>query len=114
MARGSAPVVTGLLLGVAVLTAVVGVGLRRLRRARLRHAARGRPGASAENAIFIRSYTEMDSHLAGRWCHCGGFLERQGEGTREVGGRRYRVARLGCQECEAVEEVFFDTTDVLH
>jgi len=56
----------------------------------------------------------MDDQLARRWCSCGGYLERMGEGTREAGGRRYRVARLRCQECEAVDEVFFDTTDVLH
>jgi hypothetical protein len=56
----------------------------------------------------------MDEHLAGRWCVCGGYLERTGEGTREADGRRYRIARLACQECERLEEVFFDTTDVLH
>ena len=106
--------VTGLLLGVAVIAAVVAVGLRRLRRVRLRHAARTRLGASAENAIFIRSYTEMDEHLGQRWCACGGYLERTGEGTRDIGGRRFRVARLACQECERVEEVFFDTTDLFH
>ena len=106
--------VTGLLLGVAVIAAVVAVGLRRLHRARLRQAARTRPGASAENAIFIRSYTEMDERLGQRWCSCGGYLERTGEGTRDIGGRRFRVARLACQECERVEEVFFDTTDLLH
>jgi len=55
----------------------------------------------------------MDQHLDQRWCFCGGYLERTGEGTREAGGRRYRVARLCCQECETPEEVFFDTTDLL-
>ena len=103
-----------LLLALAILTAVAAVGARRWRRARLRRAARSRPGSSPELAIFVRSFTEMDAHLAGRWCVCGGFLERRGEGTRETGGRRFRVARLACQECESVYEVFFDTTDVLH
>ena len=56
----------------------------------------------------------MDAHLARRWCVCGGYLERQGEGSRALDGRRYRVARLVCQECEAVDEVFFDITDVPH
>jgi len=93
---------------------VAAVGSRRLRRARLRRAAAGRPGTSPERAIYIRSYGDLDEHLAGRWCVCGGYLERTGEGTREAGGRRFRVARLACQECEAVEEVFFDTTEVLH
>ena len=104
----------GLLLAVVIVAAVVAVGLRRLRRSRLRRAARTRAGSSAERAFHIRSYAEMDEHLARRWCHCGGYLERSGEGTRDVGARRFRVARLVCQECEDVEEVFFETTDVLH
>jgi hypothetical protein len=103
----------GLLLAAAIVAAVGAMALGRARRARLRRAARTRPGASPEHAIFIRSYTEMDEHLARRWCSCGGYLERTGEGTRETGGRRFRVARLACQECEQVEEVFFDTTDLL-
>jgi len=106
--------VIGPLLAVVVLVAVAAVGLRRWQRARLRQAARNRAGTSAERAIHVRSYTEMDEHLAQRWCGCGGYLERAGEGTREAGGRRFRVARLMCQECESVDEVYFDTTDVLH
>ena len=98
----------------AIVAAVVSLGLRRLRRRRLRRAAASRAGSSPERAIHVRSYGEMDGHLAQRWCFCGGYLERTGEGTREIGGRRFRVARLACQECESVEEVFFDTTDVLH
>jgi hypothetical protein len=105
---------TSILFTLVILAAVAAVGTRRLRRARLRRAAATRPGSSLELAIYIRSYGDMDEHLAGRWCFCGGYLERTGEGTREAGARRYRVARLGCQECEAVDEVFFDTTDVLH
>jgi hypothetical protein len=106
--------VVGLLLALAIIAAVAVVGARRLRRARLRRAALTRPGACADLAIYVRSFAEIDEHLGGRWCVCGGFLERSGEGTRDAAGRRYRVARLTCQECEAVEEVFFDTTDVLH
>jgi hypothetical protein len=104
----------GLAIAVAVVAAVVAVGLRRLRRARLRRAAAHRAGASLELAIPIRSFGEIDGVLAERWCHCGGYLERLGEGTRDADGRRYRVARLQCQECEAVTEVFFETTEVLH
>jgi hypothetical protein len=106
--------VTALLFSLAIIAAVIAVGLRRLRRSRLRRAAARRPGSSPELAIHIRGFGEMDEHLARRWCACGGYLERTGEGTRTGDGRRYRVARLRCQECEAVDEVFFDTTDVLH
>jgi hypothetical protein len=90
------------------------MAMRRRRRARLARAARERLGASPERAIAITSFAEMDEHLARRWCSCGGYLERRGEGSRAYDGRRYRVARLVCQECEAVDEVFFDTTDVPH
>ena len=98
----------------AIFAALVAMTARRARRARLRRLAAGRAGATAERAIHIRSYGEMDEHLARRWCACGGYLERRGEGTREVGGRRLRFARVQCQECETEEQVFFDTTDVLH
>jgi hypothetical protein len=103
-----------LLFVAAIAAAVAAVALRRHRRARLRRAARVRPGGSIENAIHVRSWAEIDEHLARRWCDCGGYLERRGEGTRESGARRYRIAHLACQECEEAAEVIFDTTDVLH
>jgi hypothetical protein len=107
-------VVIQLLFVAAIAAAVAAMGTRRWRRARLRRAAGQRLGSSAERAVHVRSYREIDDHVAARWCHCGGYLERAGEGTRVGAGRRYRIARLRCQECETVEEVFFDTTDVLH
>ena len=103
----------GLLMGVAIIAAVVAMGRRRWHRAWLRREAGRRAGATPELAIPVRSYAEMEAPLAQRWCGCGGYLERLGEGTREQGGRRYRIARLRCQECEQVDEVFFDTTDLL-
>jgi|SRR5215813_11430844 len=104
----------GFVLAVTVIVAVAAVALRRLRRARLRRAARSRAGASADLAIHVRSYGEIDDHLERRWCSCGGYLARTGEGSRAVAGRRFRIVRLVCQECERGDEVFFDTTDVVH
>ena len=103
---------SGFLFSLAILAAVFATGMRRLRRHRLRRAAAERPGVSPERAIAIQSYAEIDDHLARRWCICGGYLERAGEGTRVSDGRRFRVARLRCQECDRVDEVFFDTTEV--
>ena len=103
-----------LLLVAALLAAIVAMGRRRFRRRRLLRSAETRAGGSLENAIVVRRFDEIDEHLRARWCHCGGYLERCGEGTREAGGRRYRTARLHCQECEADAVVYFDTTDVLH
>lgn len=104
----------GLLLTAVLVAAVVRVGGRRFHRWGLRRAAAHRPGSSPGRAIAIRSWSEMDEHLARRWCACGGYLERVGEGTRESAGHRYRIARLRCQECDRLDEVFFDTTEVLH
>jgi hypothetical protein len=106
--------VTALLFTLAIIAAVIAMALRRRRRTRLRRAAATRPGASADLAIAIRSFSEIDDQLAGRWCHCGGYLERMGEGTREAGGRRYRIARLRCQECDETAEVYFETSEVMH
>jgi hypothetical protein len=103
-----------LLLVAALLAAIVVMAGRRHRRRRLRRAAATRAGSSLDTAIVVQRFDEIDAHLRARWCHCGGYLERCGEGTREVGGRRYRTARLHCQECDADALVFFDTTDVLH
>jgi len=103
-----------LLLVAALLAAIVVMAGRRQRRRRLVRAAATRAGSSLENAIAILRFDEIDEHLQARWCHCGGYLERCGEGTRDVAGRRYRTARLRCQECEADSLVFFDTTDLLH
>lgn len=98
---------------VAIVAAMVAMGYRRYRKSSLRRQAATMPGATQENAIYIRSFDEMDEHMRKRWCACGGFLETTGEGTRDVGGRRLRVARAECQECEETCEVYFDTTDLL-
>jgi len=105
--------VTSLLFLLAIVAAVGAMGWKHQHRRSLKKAAAGMPGATPGNAIYIRSFIEMDEHLRKRWCACGGFLEPTGEGTRELDGRRYRVARLTCHECEETTEVFFDTTDLL-
>jgi hypothetical protein len=106
--------VGSLLMTIAIVAAVVALARRRWRRQALVRAARERAGATPELAILVRSFTEIDDHLGRRWCHCGGYLERTGEGTREMDGRRFRIAHLRCQDCDDPAEVFFDTTDILH
>ena len=105
---------TALLLVAALVAAMVALGRRRWRRAKLRKLASTRPGSSPAHAIPITAFDEIDTHLRLRRCGCGGYLERRGEGSRDVAGQRYRIARLECQDCERSEEVFFDTTDLLH
>ncbi len=105
---------TQLLLVLALAAAIAVLARRRWRRARLRTLAATRPGASPALAIPITAFDEIDEHLRQRRCACGGYLARRGEGSRELAGQRYRVARLECLDCERTEEVFFDTTDLLH
>ena len=111
--RGSRPLVINLLFVAAIAAAIVAMGWKRRQKSVAQEETLGRAGASLENAIYIRSYDEMDDHLRGRFCHCGGFQELRGEGSREEGGHRYRTARLLCHECEEYSVVYFDTTDLL-
>jgi len=106
--------VISLFLAIAVIVAVIAVATRRLSLAGRNRLVREGPGSSEEYSIPVRSFAEMDASLDARVCPCGGRYERTGEGTREAGGRRYRVSRLVCRTCEQGLVVFFDTTDVLH
>lgn len=104
----------GFLLALALLAALVATGLRRGRRVARERAAARAPGASLERAIPITSFDEMDGVLRQRCCPCSGSYALQGEGTRDAGGRRYRVARLECRSCESTTAVFFDVTALRH
>jgi hypothetical protein len=106
--------VISLLLATAVIVAVIAVAARRLSLATRHRLVREGPGSSQERSIPVRSFADMDASLDARVCPCGGHYDRAGEGTREAGGRRYRVARLVCRTCGRGHEVFFDTTDLLH
>jgi hypothetical protein len=52
--------------------------------------------------------------LQGRTCWCGGSFVLSGETSRAVGNRRFRVARLVCNECERDELIYFDVTAAFH
>jgi hypothetical protein len=97
----------------AIVAAVAAVGRKRLRKSRARRLANQGPGSSPEHAIPIRSFEEMDAALRRRRCLCGSFFSLAGEGTREDGQRRLRVARLTCDDCEESREIFFDTSALL-
>ena len=83
----------------------------RARGARNRHATG--PGTSPDSALRARSYDDIDSTVRTRRCHCGTRLRLSGEGAREEGARRYRIARLACDECEESLVLWFDVTEVL-
>jgi hypothetical protein len=101
--------VIGVALGVAVLVAVLAVGIRRWQQARAR---RSRPGATIHRAVPVSRFDEIDATVQGRVCWCGGTFAVAGETSRAIGEHRFRVARLVCQDCERDELIFFDVTAV--
>jgi len=103
--------VIGLLLGLAVLMAVIAAGARRWRKAR---AARRRPGATIHRPVAVSRFDEIDAAVQGRTCWCGGIFVVTGETSRAIGERRFRVTRLVCNECERDELMYFDVTAVFH
>ncbi len=100
-----------LLLGIAVLAAVMAVGIRRFQRTR---AARRRPGATIHLPVTVNSFDEIDRAVEGRTCWCGGSMAVAGETSRAVGERRFRIARLVCVECGRDQLMYFDVTAVFH
>jgi len=100
-----------LILGAAVLLAVVTVGVRRLQKSR---AERRRPGATIHRPVSVQRFDEIDAFIRGRACWCGGTFFTSGETSRAIGERRFRIARLVCNECERDELVYFDVTAALH
>jgi hypothetical protein len=103
--------VIGVLLGLAVIAAMTAAGLRRWQRSR---AARRRPGATLHRAVPVSRFDEIDATLFGRVCPCGEALLTAGETSRVVAGRRFRIVRLVCRDCERDEVVYFDVTRVFH
>jgi hypothetical protein len=103
--------VTGIFIGIAVLAAVIAVGIRRVQRVR---AARRRPGATIHLPVSVTSFDEIDAAVQGRTCWCGGLLALAGETSRAVGARRFRIVRLVCGQCERDQLMYFDVTAVFH
>ncbi|HXQ24316.1 MAG TPA: hypothetical protein VN812_21720 [Candidatus Acidoferrales bacterium] len=101
----------GLLLGIAVLAAVVAAGVRRWQRSR----AQGRrPGATIHRPVAVSRFDEIDAAVQGRACWCGGLFVASGETSRRIGERRFRIVRLVCNQCEREELTYFDVTAVFH
>lgn len=99
----------GVLLGLAVLAALLAVVVRRVQRVRIE---RRRPGATIHLPISVRGFDEIDAAVQGRECWCGGLLLPAGETSRTVGQRRFRVVRTVCTQCEREQLVYFDVTAV--
>ncbi len=101
----------GSLLGLAVLAAIIAVGLRRVQKTR---AARRRLGATIHRPMTVSRFDEIDAALRDRTCWCGGHFDESGETSRILGDRRFRIVRLVCRDCERDELMYFDVTAVFH
>ena len=101
----------GVLFTLAIVAAVVTVGVRRLR---VRRAERQRPGATLSGAVVVAGFDEIDAAIAARRCRCGGHYALTGETSRAVGPRRFRISRLLCKECGREALMYFDVTLVFH
>lgn len=104
----------GLIFALVVLVAATVWVARRWRARGRRRTLDSGPGSSMENAIAVRSFEEIDRAVATRRCACGQSLRSTGEGARQAGLRRFRFARLACDECEEEHVVFFDVSDLVH
>ena len=100
-----------LLLGLAVLAAVIAVGVRRAQRSR---ATRRRPGATIHRPVAVQRFDEIDATIQDSVCWCGGAFVESGETSRTIRERRFRIVRLVCNQCERDELMYFDVTAVFH
>ena len=105
---------TGLILTLALIAALVAAGLRVLRRRRIAAVAAELPGASAAAAITLDDVGGLNDALRARRCICGGFLDNLGERSQRHEDRMLRVVRAECRRCERVQLVYFDPSRVLH
>jgi len=101
----------GLFIGVAVIAAVVAVWWRWRQE---RRQQRRQPGATIRLPIVVGGFDEIDGCVEEQRCSCGGVMALSGETSRRVGERRYRIARLVCQDCEREQQLYFDVTTVFH
>ena len=82
-----------LAIGLTVLFAVGVIGLRRWRAAREEGR---RAGGSLRNAIPVRRFDQIDRVVRRRVCRCGERLVLQGQDSRQVEERRFRVVQMRC------------------
>jgi len=103
--------VSGLAIAAAVLAAVLAVALRHLRR---RREDRARPGATADNALPVARFDEIDAAVGVERCRCNGRFRVIGEGSQQRGHVRLRVVQLECDDCGAERRIHFDVTAIFH
>jgi len=106
--------VGGILITLALVAALVTVGVKVMRRGpdkrRRAQFLSEQAGYSPDKPVRIASFTEIDDAI-GTWrCPCGGLLDRIGEGARPG----MRVVRCMCVVCEEDVDLFFDLSELRH
>lgn len=101
----------GFALTVAILVAVLAVGIRALA---ARRAERSRPGATPARAIPAPRFDDIDATVRTLRCRCGGALRPVGEGGSGGPERRLRFVLVECRRCERESRIYFDVTRAFH
>ncbi len=104
----------GTILSIALLIAVAAYAWKKLRAVKLDRAIAALPGGSAESAVEVQTFSEIDEHMARRHCPCGGGLELKGERSERREPRVLRIVRAECRLCERRRLVFFDVSRLYH
>jgi len=104
----------GLALTLALVVALSVSGYRLVRRLRLRRRMAALPGATADSAMPVASFDEIDLEVARRRCVCGGRYDSHGESSSERHSKRLRVALLECRMCERRTRLYFDVSNIYH
>lgn len=104
----------GLLIGLAVILALLFSGRRFLLRRRLVRLMSRLPGGRPESALSVASFDEIDEQIRARRCPCGGRYDLLGEGSRAVAHTRLRVVRVECGTCENETSIYFDVSGLFH
>ena len=101
----------GLAMSLAIIAAVIVVGIRRWQRTAAR---RQQPGATIHRAVRVARFDDIDAAIQEAACSCGGRWDPLGETSKRVGERLYRVVRVHCADCASEEFLHFDVTAAFH
>lgn len=103
-----------IILTIVLIVSVGFMAARTWSRKRGRVVWNAEPGRSADTALEVVRFDEMDRVVRGEHCECGGDLTVVSEGSQNVDGQQVRVIRADCRECGQDLYFFFRIRTVLH
>ena len=99
-----------LLMGAAVIAAVIAVGLKS--RARKRAMREDEP--DEKGPFLVPSFAAIDDTVRKTQCACGSSLTMVGEATVTRDDHELRAARCRCSSCEGTTTLLFDLRSLHH